>query len=110
MGSDRSYLADVERGKRNISIVNLELIARGFEVSLSRLLSGYLYNSVGSALEGRPRRNRTALSSQSPKECSQFLRLGRSCFNKVATPDVTRSLWCPNLVDYRARRVLAEFH
>jgi hypothetical protein len=39
MGSDRSYLADVERGKRNISIVNSEVIARGFEVSLSRLLA-----------------------------------------------------------------------
>ena len=37
-GLDRSYLADVERGKRNISIVNLEIIARGFEVSISRLL------------------------------------------------------------------------
>jgi transcriptional regulator with XRE-family HTH domain len=39
LGLERSYLADVERGKRNISIVNLEVIARGFEVSLSRLLS-----------------------------------------------------------------------
>jgi transcriptional regulator with XRE-family HTH domain len=39
-GLDRSYLADVERGKRNISIVNLEVIARGFEVPLSRLLAG----------------------------------------------------------------------
>lgn len=38
LGLDRSYLADVERGKRNISIVNLEVIARGFGVSLSRLL------------------------------------------------------------------------
>lgn len=38
LGLDRSYLADVERGKRNISIVNLEIIARGFGLSLSRLL------------------------------------------------------------------------
>jgi transcriptional regulator with XRE-family HTH domain len=38
LGLDRSYLADVERGKRNISIVNLEIIAQGFGVSLSRLL------------------------------------------------------------------------
>jgi len=37
-GLDRSYLADVERGKRNISIVNLEVIARGFGLTLSRLL------------------------------------------------------------------------
>jgi transcriptional regulator with XRE-family HTH domain len=40
LGLDRSYLADVERGKRNISIVNMEIIARGFERSLSRLLAG----------------------------------------------------------------------
>ena len=39
-GLDRSYLADVERGNRNISLVNLELIAKGCNVSLSRLLSG----------------------------------------------------------------------
>ena len=39
LGLDRSYLADVERGKRNISIVNMEVIARGFGLSLSKLLS-----------------------------------------------------------------------
>jgi len=39
VGLDRSYLADVERGKRNISIVNLEVISKGFGVSLSKLLS-----------------------------------------------------------------------
>ena len=38
-GLDRSNLADVERGKRNISIVNLDVIAKGFGLSLSRLLS-----------------------------------------------------------------------
>ncbi len=40
LGLDRSYLADVERGKRNISIVNLEIIASGFGRSLSQLLAG----------------------------------------------------------------------
>jgi transcriptional regulator with XRE-family HTH domain len=39
VGLDRSYLADVERGKRNISIINSEAIARGFGVSLSKLLT-----------------------------------------------------------------------
>jgi len=34
-----SFLADVERGKRNISILNLELIADGLRLSLSQLLS-----------------------------------------------------------------------
>jgi len=38
-GLDRSYLADVERGKRNISIANLNIIASGFGLSLSKLLS-----------------------------------------------------------------------
>lgn len=37
---DRSFLADVERGKRNISVLNLYLVAKGLDVSLSRLLSG----------------------------------------------------------------------
>ena len=39
LGLDRSYLADVERGKRNISIVNVEIIAKGFRLSLSQLFS-----------------------------------------------------------------------
>lgn len=39
VGIDRSFLADVERGKRNISILNLELIAKGFKVSLARFFS-----------------------------------------------------------------------
>jgi transcriptional regulator with XRE-family HTH domain len=39
VGIDRSFLADVERGKRNLSILNLELIAQGFTISLSQLLS-----------------------------------------------------------------------
>lgn len=39
VGLDRSFIADVERGKRNISIRNLDLIAKGFKISLSKLLS-----------------------------------------------------------------------
>jgi transcriptional regulator with XRE-family HTH domain len=39
VGIDRSFLADVERGKRNISILSVELIAKGLRVSLSQLLS-----------------------------------------------------------------------
>jgi transcriptional regulator with XRE-family HTH domain len=39
VGLDRSFIADVERGKRNISILNLDIIAKGFKLSLSRLLS-----------------------------------------------------------------------
>jgi transcriptional regulator with XRE-family HTH domain len=36
IGMDRSFIADVERGKRNISMLNLDLIAKGFKLSLSR--------------------------------------------------------------------------
>lgn len=39
VGLDRSFLADLERGKRNISILNLDLIAKAFKISLSQLLS-----------------------------------------------------------------------
>ena len=39
VGLDRSFIADVERGKRNISILNLDLIAKGLKLSLSRILS-----------------------------------------------------------------------
>ena len=34
---DRSYYASVEGGRRNISIVNLEKIAKGLNISLSEL-------------------------------------------------------------------------
>jgi transcriptional regulator with XRE-family HTH domain len=40
VGLDRSYLLDVEYGRRNIAIDNLERIARGFDISLSELLNG----------------------------------------------------------------------
>lgn len=39
-GLDRSYLADAEAGKRNVSLVNLKIIALGFGVTLSKLLEG----------------------------------------------------------------------
>ena len=32
-------LVDVEHGKRNVSILNLELIAKGFKVSVAQLFS-----------------------------------------------------------------------
>lgn len=37
---DRSYVGGVERGERNISIVNLKEIADALKVSLSELLEG----------------------------------------------------------------------
>ncbi len=39
IGIDRSFLADVEQWKRNISILNFDLIANGLKISLSQLVS-----------------------------------------------------------------------
>ncbi len=37
---DRTYYASVESGKRNISLVNIEKIANGMDISLSELFKG----------------------------------------------------------------------
>lgn len=37
IGMDRTYYASVENGKRNISIVNIEKIAKGLDISLEEL-------------------------------------------------------------------------
>ena len=37
---DRTYIASIEKGKRNISIVNLEKIAVALDISISELLKG----------------------------------------------------------------------
>ncbi len=34
---DRTYISDVERGERNISIINLNKIAKSLKVALSQL-------------------------------------------------------------------------
>jgi transcriptional regulator with XRE-family HTH domain len=38
-GLSRQYIGDVERGMRNISLVNIQKIAASFEITLSELLS-----------------------------------------------------------------------
>ena len=40
IGMDRTYLAAVESGKRNISINNIEKIAKGLNMSLEELFKG----------------------------------------------------------------------
>ncbi len=40
IGIDRSFLADIERGKRNVSIGTLDIIAKGLNRSLAQLFSG----------------------------------------------------------------------
>ena len=37
---DRTYYASVESGKRNISIINIEKISNGLEISLEELFEG----------------------------------------------------------------------
>lgn len=37
---DRSYVGGVERGERNIAVINLKKIAEALNVSLSELLKG----------------------------------------------------------------------
>ncbi len=39
-GLDRTYVGGIERGERNLSLVNIEKVARTFRVSLSELFRG----------------------------------------------------------------------
>ena len=39
-GLDRTYISGIERGKRNVSLMNIALIAKAFGVSVSRLIDG----------------------------------------------------------------------
>ena len=40
LGLDRSYISDVERGKKSMSLSYLETVAQGFKMSLAELLTG----------------------------------------------------------------------
>jgi transcriptional regulator with XRE-family HTH domain len=37
---DRTYIGGIERGERNLSLINIEKIAKTFEVSLAELFRG----------------------------------------------------------------------
>jgi transcriptional regulator with XRE-family HTH domain len=39
-GLDRTYIGGIERGERNVALVNLEKIARAFKVSMLDLFRG----------------------------------------------------------------------
>ena len=39
-GLDRSYIGGIERGERNLALVNIEKIARTFKISPSELFRG----------------------------------------------------------------------
>ncbi len=40
LGLRRTYVSEIESGKRNVSLVTLEVIARGFRMSVSQLMRG----------------------------------------------------------------------
>ena len=44
IGMAQSYLAEVENGKRNVSLVNITRIAKGLGVQLSELFEGITLN------------------------------------------------------------------
>jgi transcriptional regulator with XRE-family HTH domain len=39
-GLDRTYISGIERGKRNVSLENLKVLAKALNVTLSALLEG----------------------------------------------------------------------
>lgn len=38
LGIDRSYISDMERGKLNVCLPTLEVLAKGFETSMAEIL------------------------------------------------------------------------
>lgn len=40
LGIDRSYISDMERGKKNVCLPTLEIMAQGLETTISKLLRG----------------------------------------------------------------------
>lgn len=42
-GLDRTYISGIERGVRNVSLVNLEVLAKALDISLSELMSNEAY-------------------------------------------------------------------
>ncbi len=39
-GIDRSFLSDIERGHRNVSLITQETLAEGFGITLAKLMAG----------------------------------------------------------------------
>jgi transcriptional regulator with XRE-family HTH domain len=39
-GLDRTYIGGIERGERNVSLVNIERIAKALKIPLSKLFQG----------------------------------------------------------------------
>jgi transcriptional regulator with XRE-family HTH domain len=39
-GLDRTYIGGIERGERNLSLANIEKVAKAFKISLSEMFRG----------------------------------------------------------------------
>ena len=39
LGVDRSYISDMERGKKNVCLPTLDVLAQGFGISMAKLIS-----------------------------------------------------------------------
>lgn len=42
---DRTYIASIEQGKRNISAVNIEKIAKAFDISISKFFNSKIFHN-----------------------------------------------------------------
>src|SRR5947207_14067901 len=51
-GLDRTYISGIERGKRNVSLRNIEAIAKAFGLSISELTKGLCRSRFISSLTG----------------------------------------------------------
>jgi len=45
-GLDRTYIASIEQGKRNVSIVNIEKIAKAFDMSVFDFFNSKLFQTL----------------------------------------------------------------
>ena len=45
-GLDRTYIASIEQGKRNVSIVNIEKIAKAFNMSIFDFFNSKLFQTI----------------------------------------------------------------
>ena len=71
---DRTYLAGVESGKRNISLENIKKIADGFEITLEELFQG-LWFKIMASYELSNRLNWQTLSSAKALATEEIFRL-----------------------------------
>ena len=39
LGIDRSYISDMEKGKKNVCLPTMEVLAQGFGISIAKLVS-----------------------------------------------------------------------